>query len=289
MDYAVADYKKYFDKHDDCAIASKNLRECSIIMFPGNLEKEAYSNAFLPAHCSAIDDLTCALNHELGHHIVPEGHAPGLQSHLGECAADAYALLRFIQIKGTTAAADDVFKYYPYSRASAMAAGNYNHYTAAVVQKIDRLRKEMDVSALSPQETVDLAGKIAREYRLPDQTIAHIYFALSPLKDDKEKHGLKSRTLKSPDKNLDYYKLINEIMRENKNDHDVWRACRLLLSQHMNVMHEKAAASPGFWRELISFIDTHEKESGVVLGLAEAMDVGKRRKLRPAGFKLKDL
>ncbi len=102
-------------------------------------------------------------DHEIGHLVVKGGY-PDFESegHLGECAADAYAMLRHIQRFGLQSG---FFEYY--KRADQVVLGiSPIHYTNIVNEKVKQVAESRDISRLSLRETAKLAGEIAMIYAL---------------------------------------------------------------------------------------------------------------------------
>ncbi len=213
------------------------------------------------------------LDHEIGHHVAPGGKGESYPN-LMESAADAYAALRHVQRFGNDT---DFFDNVTFTRTRLIVHNKSPfHYTTAVMQKIEKLRKEMDLSALSPQETAELAGKIAHSYCMPPQVIQKVAFAFQPLKIYMAQKGIGDNPAPS-DSNIGYFRLLVDIMRRNKDDHDVYRAGKLIISKHLDTLKGEAAKDP-FWKEALSFMEGHEKSSGIILNLAAALDARRKPK-----------
>ncbi len=96
-------------------------------------------------------------DHEVGHATMYHEY----RGHVSECIADSYAYLRHIQRFGHS---DDFFDYRRSREAMALIKGDAEHYTVSVADKIDLLRHEVDIAALTPEQTVELARRIGAAY-----------------------------------------------------------------------------------------------------------------------------
>lgn len=127
---------------------------------------------------------------------------------------------------------------------------NGAYYTVVIAQKIEQLAKTRSIRTLSPQETVDLAEKTAKDYHFEDKTLRKIQIALSPAYD-------------AVKKTIDFEKAFS-IMKAHTEDGDIYRAARLVLRQMQKIPQDMQA-----------FMGNYEKESGINVNLAEAMDAQK--------------
>lgn len=220
-----------------------------------------------------IMDAIGSLDHELGHQIIEGGF--GDAKHLGESIANAYAALRHIQRFGDTT---DFFTSCPYRKTRDVIEGQWPdiYYSAAVMQKIDGLRKEIDITALTPRETAERAGEIARDYSFSEKILNRIVDAYDPLKTY-VKENIRSFD-RNPKYDIGYFHVLIGVMRQHADDPDIYRAGRLVVSYHMEEIKKEVGKDP-FWAEALAFMEKHEKDSGIILNLADAIDA--QRGIKP--------
>ena len=198
-----------------------------------------------------------AYNHEIGHLLVKNGVAYSgnfYEQHIAECAADAFSALRHIQLFGKET---DFFKYANYSHAIVEGFSPI-HYMDIVLQKIEAVSKEQDISALSFKDTVKLAGEIAKEYHLSEDTLDTItaaFVSVAALNGQ----GNKIQA-------TECYK----VMQQYKNDHDIYRAGKRYLE--IPAVKNCIDMAEPFWVDAFKDMEQFEKSSGIILNLAKALD-----------------
>ncbi|MBI3440277.1 MAG: hypothetical protein HY052_00450 [Proteobacteria bacterium] len=213
---------------------------------------------------SQVMNASALFDHEMGHLVVKEGWPDDSRPHIAECAADAYAVLRHLQRFG---GATDIFEQAPYTVAvQAIFEPPPIHYTSAAIQQVARLHQGgiLDIFSLSLQETARVAGDIALQYSLDDNTLDKIHAAFSPVRERyKESRRDEQKILKA----------IIQVMRDNKNDHDIYRAGKLYLhsagaKEHLDHM---ISHDLSLLRDFVS-MSAHERDSGFILNAAAAID-----------------
>jgi hypothetical protein len=106
-------------------------------------------------------EVMATFDHELGHLVVKGGFF-SQDSTLREIAADAYAVLRHIQRYGDKSEAIDrggwrrAFDF--------IISGDAGHFTTLGIDEVTRLKDKLDIQAMTPQQTAELAGRIALAY-----------------------------------------------------------------------------------------------------------------------------
>lgn len=230
------------------------------IVIDADLEKPIFVSGKYPKKMNIMG----LFDHEIAHLIVKE--AGRGNSHLSECAADAYAVLRHIQRYG---GATDIFECAPAYTARTVILTSPIHYTSGVIQKIANIHKEktVDISSLSLKQTAELAEKIAIEYSLSKRTLRKIRYAYAPARNEFKEGVLTEVTIKA----------IAGVMNRHKDDHDIYRAGRLFLNRAdaAELMAEMARKDPAFC-ETLAAMARHENDSGFLLDASKAMDAKPR-------------
>jgi predicted alpha/beta hydrolase family esterase len=161
---------------------------------------------------------TCYFHHEMGHILVKNGLGEFLSPNLKECAADAFAALRHIQIFGRDT---DFFLHYSHAH-SVVFGSSASHYTDDALQRVKQLSEETkgiegkDISKLSLRDTLNLAKKIANEYQTNEITLDNIAKAFSSAK---KANGWPA-----------ICREVVSVMEKNRNDPEVFEAGKRLLN-----------------------------------------------------------
>lgn len=194
------------------------------------------------------------LEHEIGHRVVPQGFASG---HIGECAADAYACLRHIQIYGSKT---DFFKQI--KKASTIVLGNSPiHYTQSIFDAVSQLAEQTDVSKLTLKETAELADTIASQHHIRPTELLQIRKAFSPAHElYRKKIGDKvAITDKLFEEDADAYTLFCtetfKVIQQNPQNAAVVKAGKeFLQSQSVATFILKKAKQDKSWQAMAEFI-----------------------------------
>ncbi len=200
------------------------------------------------------------LDHEIGHHILRNGYdGKGISRQKAESAADAFAMLRYIQRFGM----DTYVHFSAYNKpANIILAGDTEHYTSKALQRVIDVAKERDISGLSLQDTARLAEDIADECALTDKTLRKMRRAFNRAHRhlDKKLGGQAAvigAWLKNDKKAYPYFcRETLDVMKKHWRDPDVFEAGRLFLGNRalQKFMHE-AAETDVYWRSALTFID----------------------------------
>jgi len=216
-------------------------------------------------------------DHELGHLVVKNATASSIftTAQEAECSADAFAAIRHVQRFGTNT---DWFK--AYNRSSLIVFNlSPDHYTSAVIQKIEKLTQKQDLSKLSLKETAELAKKISDDYSFSKKALERIskkFYKLGKKYKDKVDYYNPESTnrwdyLDKKEKS-ELLEMLTNIMLENKDDHDVYRAGKLFLErkevQDILVELNENTLLGSNLKKMQSF----ERTSGIILNLAKAAD-----------------
>ncbi len=212
---------------------------------------------------------TCIDNvfHELGHLLVKNGVVFNSDSmkdrHLAECAAQAYAVLRHMQLFGNNT---EFTKNNNYSRVIVFGTTPIHHLDV-INQKIENLAKTegVDLNDLTYEETIEFAGEIALKYHFEEAFLNKITEAYQPvIYDCEEKGRWGSNTLKK----------VFEVMMST-NDEDVYRVGKRSL-ERLNVkeyIDKKVAGNDPYWVEARKQMVEFEQVSGIELNLTKARDI----------------
>jgi len=141
-------------------VAFQDPRGLNIIFFNEKMAPELADSVSEAAE----ERLVRMMRHELGHLGIPGGYYDAEetpQQVLGECIADAYALLRHYQLHGTEKLPAD--KYVSaFARASSLVMyGDTSHYTLPVLEAINNCRNAIDYAAQDEERMADLAFNLA--------------------------------------------------------------------------------------------------------------------------------
>lgn len=100
-------------------------------------------------------------DHELGHLVVRGGYF-SQDPTLRETAADTFAVLRHIQRYGDESKAIEKAGW---RRAfDFIVSGDAGHFTMLTIDEVAKLQDKLDIKNMSPQQTADLASRLALEH-----------------------------------------------------------------------------------------------------------------------------
>ena len=100
-------------------------------------------------------------DHELGHLVVRGGYF-SQDPTLRETAADTFAVLRHIQRYGEESKAIEKAGW---RRAfDFVVSGDAGHFTMLTLDEVTKLKETLDIKKMSPQQTADLASRLALEH-----------------------------------------------------------------------------------------------------------------------------
>lgn len=102
------------------------------------------------------------LDHELGHVLAEHGGRNAYSRTMHECVADSFAALRHMQRFGTySPALDSLLLHRAQRLVSLQGARHAEHFTSFTLEKLLDMRGHVDMARLTPQQTRDLATRIA--------------------------------------------------------------------------------------------------------------------------------
>lgn len=205
-------------------------------------------------------ELTAAFDHEVGHMLVPGGHQEDLSSHYQECAAEAYALIRHVQRYGT---GTDIFEVSHVYAMSQLLEGSAHYYVAGVIDKVLSLSRSVDLSALTPQQTVTLAGSIAENYHYSNKRLNHLMTAFAP-----------GRKLYTADK-IDAAAIFHAVFDGMDSSEAACRAGAYFIYHHINNVSTLAKDDPRLNSRLQRL--QQELDNGFMLDAARAIDRDRAR------------
>jgi len=196
---------------------------------------------------SSTQKITYIFEHEMGHLVIKNGLSP--DKHLAECAADAYAALRHIQIFGKKT---DFFEYYS-DRASTIVLGiSPIHYTDDVIEKVKQLSEKINISNLSLSETTKLAEKIAQENNLNKETLQKISKAFLPVKKAYEKNEKLNESI--------FLKCIIAMLI-CEDDSDIFKAGKRFLNHpDFKKYLKNKTEKDSNWKNALNLIENHQIE-----------------------------
>ncbi len=140
--------------------------DCVILKTPRNQYNINQLGSDAPA---AIVDVF-AFDHEAGHLICQDGS--GSEPNLAECVADAYAVIRHFQRFGT--GSSSIGKLADMRALEMVFGGEGSHFTSPVVERVIADSKTTNFSALTPQETAELARHYAISHKMDSMFIQYI-------------------------------------------------------------------------------------------------------------------
>ncbi len=182
-----------------------------------SLADEVYYRRYFSDNYPVTMEYYALFWHEMGHLLVPGGYGSRYSGHMKEAVADAYAVLRCLQRFGQTDILDTLA-----TDGAARAVTNDGVYaTLGVVDRVRFLADKIDIAALSPEDTVALAGEIAREYRLDGRQLGPVakFFSLLRQRWDEDENS-------SAEEMAQY---AVSLMMQRPGRHDVYRIGRHFL------------------------------------------------------------
>lgn len=141
--------------------------------------------ALLGTGASQKQALSFVIDHEIGHIVTQYGQPGKLSRTLHECTADAYAALRQLQRFGS--AGMENIEGLRLRRAQRLislhGARHAEHFTSFVLDKIIELAPKLPLSAMTAQQTAEVAARIAIAYTPNDQIVKNVQDAFTPFQD----------------------------------------------------------------------------------------------------------
>ncbi len=159
-------------------------RMCVILLSPDESINRGAFERFGPDTAPVPDTVTpdklveCTFHHETAHALDTRSQESSFlpdkrgkydidnltQSNFRECVADAYALIRHYQKHGE---GDTGFgEFISNQRAMDAVMGDVSHYTSPTLDGVNKLARAGKLSGLSPQQSLDLATRVAEKTAL---------------------------------------------------------------------------------------------------------------------------
>jgi hypothetical protein len=174
--------------------------------------------------------LLYVLDHELAHQTILDGnygmHGTNGNDYatlVGECVADAYAMIRHYQRFGTAGETSD--KYVdPAARALHMIMrGDMGHFTSFVLDEIQKQKDKVDFSKLDDEQTAELARRFALKYMPSAPVVEGLFKAFGPLRkarNDQEAVKMLAAITLSPKSDYFTFKLGNIWLKDMLKDEE---------------------------------------------------------------------
>lgn len=124
-------------------------------------------------------EVRAAMEHELAHLIAPGANPQKGRSELfTECVAEAFAFIRMAQQTGSI---KSLVEEACYMQANiAILKGNTTHFCIPVIREVGRLAETQDLKNLTPQQTANMAYRLAVLYAPSTQDLRAIEAAFRP-------------------------------------------------------------------------------------------------------------
>ena len=136
----------------------------------------------------AAQNIYFILDHELGHILAEHGGRGGYGRTMHECVADSFAALRHIQRFGTaTKAVEGLLLHRAQRLVSLNGERHAEHFTSFTLEKVLETKAHVDIARLTPQQTLDLATRIAVTQTPNDLIVETTTAAFKSFKDALEK------------------------------------------------------------------------------------------------------
>jgi hypothetical protein len=206
-------------------------------------------------------EIMATFDHELGH-LVVKGAYFSEDSTLRESAADAFAVLRHIQRYGDKSEAIDrggwrrAFDF--------IMSGDAGHFTTLVVDEVEALKDRLDIRAMTPQQTAELAGRIALQFTPHMDVTNEAAHSFEPVRRVMRRTGSLeagleklAETVLSPDVEYHTFKIGARALQRFLDDKIVTPEGPFLL---------RGRFWDGVRRDLDARLDQHDRE-GLLLGM----------------------
>jgi hypothetical protein len=135
-------------------------------------------------------NLMAIFDHEMAHLLIPGaiGGDTLSQEIFSESAADVYAVIRSIQRFGNDSPGAKILAW---ARAdNFITTGQAGHFTFFALKALERLQEDIDVTKLSPRESLDLARRIAAENTPSEKFVMSLKDAFAPYRRARREGGI---------------------------------------------------------------------------------------------------
>ncbi|MEZ0223075.1 MAG: hypothetical protein ACAH83_00850 [Alphaproteobacteria bacterium] len=167
------------------SIATLNEDLCMIVYNPNPASDALFTTANMPRPMNVL----AIFDHELGHLLIPDAMKTSTlsESLFSEAAADVYAVTRNIQRFGEHAQGASVISW---KRAVGFVEhGGQSHFTFFALDALAQMQEKIDFKALTPQQTLQLARRIALEHTPHENLVRNLSDAFQPYRDTLKSHG----------------------------------------------------------------------------------------------------
>lgn len=129
----------------------------------------------LGADTPTIQDIYFVLDHELGHVLAQHGSRDPNSHILHECVADNFSVLRHMQRFGTDSPAPEKLLLSRAQRLVSLTGDRHSeHFTSFSLEKLLDVKNHVDIERLTPQQTLDLATRVALTHTPNDVTVIKV-------------------------------------------------------------------------------------------------------------------
>jgi len=152
------------------------------------LTTSARSINLLGKDIPAAQNVFFVLDHELGHVLAEHGGRGSYSRAMHECVADSFAALRHMQRFGADSTAIEGLLLHRAQRLVSLNGPRHaEHFTSFTLEKVLEIKDRVDIARLTPQQTLELATRIAVTRTPNDLIVEKTAAAFKPFKDALEK------------------------------------------------------------------------------------------------------
>jgi len=198
-------------------------KELKLIVYE---QRSLVSHLFTRADQPQDMRVLATFDHELGHLLVTDAmkYTTLSEQLYAESAADTYAVIRNIQRFGSKAIGTDVLSW---QRAAAfIETGSQSHFTSFTLDAFAKVQGKIDFSALTPQQSLQLARRFALEHTPHESTMRGLAEAFAPYR---------AASKKTPEDREAALKLLAEItLGDAVKGYYTFRLGARMLSRYLN-------------------------------------------------------
>lgn len=202
------------------------------------------------------------LDHEIGHLVVKDGYE-GIHTNFKENAADAFALIRYAQRFGRL---EQVIEASQFKRIFDFAfKGRWSHYTVPMTDALLRLQDSIDLAALNPAQTAELAHRLATRHAINSIQLRELQNAFS----------ISAAVYKDDDANIEKaaFAMVRQMARRDAHPLFFDSGLRLITALHegkMKVHGKDVTLRDARWPRIIAKFNRRRAlagKDGLLLGL----------------------
>ncbi|TAL27574.1 MAG: hypothetical protein EPN97_17055 [Alphaproteobacteria bacterium] len=172
-------------KKQKSSIATRTEGLSVIVYNPTASSDALFTTANMPKPMNVL----AIFDHELGHLLIPDAMKNSTLSEtlFSEAAADVYAVIRNIQRFGQHAQGASVISW---KRAIGFVEhGVQSHFTFFALDELEQLQDRIDFKALTPQQSLQLARRVALQHAPHENLVRNLSEAFQPYRDVLKSHG----------------------------------------------------------------------------------------------------